>query len=75
MCSHDMEDILSVMDGRPELTHEIQAASPELRGYLKAEFTQIMGDPNFEWWLEGFTPMHARSRTEILRSRLQALVQ
>lgn len=73
--SHDMDDILSVIDGRPELTTEIHQASPELRAYLKAELGQVMQDPDFLMWLEGFTPMHAASRRDILQARIRQLVE
>lgn len=72
IASHDMEDVLSVIDGRPELTTEIQAAPQDLQAYLKEEFTRILQDPNFEWWLEGFTPGHAPSRAEVLRQRMES---
>ena len=32
--SHDLEDIVNVVDGRPELVSEVGLAAPELRQYL-----------------------------------------
>jgi predicted nucleotidyltransferase len=45
--SRDMEDIVTLLDGRPELPGEIQGASPELRAYLMTELGQIRNDPRF----------------------------
>lgn len=70
-----MEDVQSVIDGRPELGSEVQQVSLELRTYLKEEWTLIIKDRNFDDWLDGFTPMHADNWSDILRSRIKSLVQ
>ena len=54
--SHDLEDIITVADRRPELLAECRAASPELRAYMAAEFTALFSDPEFEQALSGHLP-------------------
>jgi hypothetical protein len=54
--SHDLEDIITVADRRPELLAESRAAAPELRAYLAAEFTALFSDPEFEQALTGHLP-------------------
>jgi predicted nucleotidyltransferase len=45
--SHDMEDIITVIDGRPELLTEIASADSELRQYLADEIEDLLGNPSF----------------------------
>lgn len=54
--SHDLEDIITVADRRPELLAECGAAAPELRAYLAAEFSALFADPEFEQALSGHLP-------------------
>lgn len=45
--SHDLEDVLSVVDGRPELVDELARAEPELRRYVAAVFARLIEDESF----------------------------
>lgn len=45
--SHDLEDIISVTDGRPELGAEIAAASDEVRNFLADEIEALLGNEAF----------------------------
>jgi predicted nucleotidyltransferase len=47
LASHDLEDVLSVIDGRPELLDEVQASSVDLRAYLAVELRALLQDPRF----------------------------
>ena len=60
--SHDLEDIVTVVDRRPELLRECVASAPELRTYLAAEFTALFVDPEFEQALAGHLPGDAFSQ-------------
>ena len=61
--SHDMEDIVCVIDGRAEITAEVAASSPALRQYLQAEFTTLLADWMFTEAISGFLPGDAISQT------------
>lgn len=71
--SHDLEDIITVVDRRPELLAECRAAAPELRAYLAAEFSDLFSHPEFETALSGhlpgdaFSQQRARPLAETLR--------
>ena len=39
--SHDLEDVISVVDGREELHDELSAASPEVRSFVAHTFRSI----------------------------------
>ena len=60
--SHDLEDIITVADRRPELLDECRTAAPELRAYLAAEFTALFNNPEFEQALSGHLPGDAFSQ-------------
>lgn len=45
--SHDLEDVLSVVDGRPGIVDEIAQADPVLRDYVAAAFAQLLADDGF----------------------------
>ena len=47
MASHDMEDIITVLDGRPEIADEIKSSSDELRTFLTTTFQIFLADENF----------------------------
>jgi predicted nucleotidyltransferase len=44
---HDMEDIVSLVDGRPELASEIESSSDALRSFIKEEIEDLLLDPLF----------------------------
>lgn len=45
--SHDLEDILSVMDGRPEIADEIERSDDVVRTYLMDSFRRLMAQADF----------------------------
>jgi hypothetical protein len=75
--SHDLEDIITVVDRRLELLDECQAASQELRKYLAASFGALLAAPDFQSTLAGHLPADAFSQRRLngLRDSLQALSQ
>lgn len=47
MQSHDIEDIVAVVDGRPELIGELEAAGAELKSELASRFSVLRQDARF----------------------------
>jgi predicted nucleotidyltransferase len=47
MMSHDMEDIVAVLDGRPELVEELQHVDDALRDYLATRFGELLASEDF----------------------------
>lgn len=45
--SHDLEDVLTLLDGRPELDREIVEAEPEVRHYLSDALEGFLAEPAF----------------------------
>jgi hypothetical protein len=73
--SHDLEDALSVIDGRAELLGEIRAAQPALREYLADQWGTLGRDPRFVDALPGHLPPDASSqaRVRLLMRRIEAI--
>jgi len=63
--SHDLEDIITVVDGRPELEKEVSLSGPELRQYLSDEFRLLLSDPGFLEALPGHLRPDAASQQRI----------
>jgi len=73
--SHDLEDIVVVVDGRPEITNDVAAAGADVRGYIGTEIRALLDDPNFTDALGGFLLPDAASqgRRSLLEGRLRSL--
>lgn len=73
--SHDLEDIIAVVDGRPEIVNDVAAAPTDVRGYIGTEIRALLDDPNFLEALGGFLLPDAASqgRRSLLEARLRAL--
>lgn len=73
--SADMEDIVTVLDGRPELGSEIEAANDELRNYLAHQMAMWLKDDHFLEALSGHLLPDAASqaRRPLLLDRLLSI--
>lgn len=73
--SHDLEDIISVVDGRPEIVNDVAAADVDVRRYIRTEIRALLDDPNFIEALGGFLLPDAASqgRRSLLERRLRSL--
>jgi predicted nucleotidyltransferase len=74
--SHDLEDIVTVIDGRPELVEEVRLATAHLQKYLSNEFQDLLSNRDF---LEAF-PGHllpdaaSQQRVGLVLKRMKQLV-
>ncbi|MEN8140811.1 MAG: hypothetical protein ABFR97_06250 [Thermodesulfobacteriota bacterium] len=75
--SHDIEDLLAVIDGRPELLAELRAASAPLKQHLGERFAELLSDGQFRQSLPGHMPGDASSqaRVPIIVRRLESISQ
>lgn len=73
--SHDLEDIIAVVDGRPEIVNDVAAAGTDVRGYIGTEIRALLDDPDFIEALGGFLLPDAASqgRRSLLEARLRSL--
>ncbi len=63
--SHDLEDALSVIDGRAALLAEIRAVPPSLREFLAGEWGALLRDPRFIDALPGHLPPDPSSQARV----------
>lgn len=54
LASHDLEDIINLIDGRRELIDEVAQSPTELRSYLAAQCRTLLDTPAFHDGLQGF---------------------
>lgn len=63
--SHDMEDIIAVVDGRPEIVEEVRGSDEGLRIHLAARFAALLRDAKFTAALPGHLPGDAASQARV----------
>jgi predicted nucleotidyltransferase len=75
LASHDVEDLITVVDGRPELWDELRAASADVRTYVAAALGKMLKDPQFIDALPGYLlPDEAsQGRSTMLFERLKEM--
>ena len=73
--SHDLEDVIAVVDGRQELVDEVLEAPQDVRDYIREDLAKLLGTQDFVDALPGFLlPDEAnQARFVVLRERLEAL--
>lgn len=75
LSSSDLEDLIAVIDGRPELVHEIQNAPKEVRSYIASEVQKLLGSTGFLDALPGYLlpDSASQARISVLLERLSLL--
>ena len=73
--SHDLEDLMAVVDGRVKLVEEIHTAETEVRTYIAAEVRKLLATSEFLNALPGYLlPEQAsQARVSILLGRLKKI--
>jgi predicted nucleotidyltransferase len=75
--SHDLGDVISVIDGRDGLWAEVQQTRDDLQAYLAEQFSQLMATRAFRDSLPGHLPGDAASQARLpdLEAKLIQLAQ
>jgi len=75
MASHDMEDIITILDGRPEIVSEIRSSSDDLKDFLSRTFRIFLENDEFLDSIPGhLSPDRAsQSRLPLLIKRLEEI--
>lgn len=71
LASHDLEDVIQVVDGRPELVEELAAASEPLRRAVGQTFAGLLANDDFNNSLPGL--VEDPDRADVVRERLQQM--
>ena len=77
MASHDIEDIVALIDGRKELNSEIHRSDYELKEYLKERFISLLNIAEFLQSLPGHLPpdQAGQSRLPLLIERIRTMAR
>jgi predicted nucleotidyltransferase len=75
LASHDLEDIIVIVDGRSELIDEVRGSDAELRDYLAAEIESLLKNVAFVEAIPGHLPGDeaSQARLPLVRERLHQL--
>jgi hypothetical protein len=75
LSSHDLEDLVAIVDGREELTGELWSASEDVRSYVASEFFRLLDNKTFVDALPGYLLPDAanQARITILLRRLKEM--
>jgi hypothetical protein len=71
LSSHDLEDILNVIDGRPSIVDEMMEATDALQKYVGKQFTSLLSRSDIENYLPGL--LTDESRMAVVLSRLRSM--
>ena len=77
LASHDLEDVLTIADGREELVAETRDAPAELRHYLADRFSAMLATADFIQAIPGHLPGDpaSQARAPALLRRLRVLAE
>jgi len=76
LLSHDLEDIISIIDGRPEIVSDISSTAHNLKKYLSNEFNVLANNSQFTQALPGHLNYSSESeeRKKIVEERINAII-
>lgn len=77
LLSHDIEDIVAVLDGRPSMLDELVLASTELKQELARRFAELLNDDNFTSAVFGHMPTDEvnQARVQIVLNAIKAITE
>lgn len=71
--SHDLEDIVTVIDGRAAIVQDISATASKVRAFIAASLSRMIQHPDFHDALPGHLPALSRGRRNIVLERFKAI--
>lgn len=72
--SRDLEDIVSLIDGRDSIVEDISGAEAEMQGFISTELDIIRRDPDFDYLLQSATNGD-EGRMEYLHEQIDSIVR
>lgn len=75
--SLDIHDVLTLIDGRPELIEDVASAPPNLRTYIRGELGELRVEDYFDYAVEGATATYGplgAERARLVRTRVDELL-
>jgi len=77
MASHDLEDVIAVIDGRPEIVGDVTGAPIDLRAAIAAKFTDLLARPDAEDVVAAqlLPDAESQDRLPLLLERIEAMAR
>ena len=72
--SHDIEDLLNLIDGRPAIIDEISQTDSDLRVYIAKLLRELLGNPSFDYAVQSATHSE-QGREKLLFERIETISQ
>ena len=75
--SHDLEDIVTIIDGRASIVDEIKAQEDSVRTYIAREMSSLFGSPAFREALPGYVQPDpgSQARVNIIEERIRQIAE
>lgn len=75
LMSHDLEDIISVIDGRSEIVTDIEKSDRDVKNYISTSFEILLNNKNFTYALPGHLNYanESEGRKKIVMERMQLI--
>jgi predicted nucleotidyltransferase len=73
LSSHDLEDIINLVDGREELLDELTQAEEDVRRYIAEQFEQLLRHPGFPYAVTG--NIADPQRAELVMQRFETIIK
>jgi hypothetical protein len=74
--SHDLEDVVTLIDGCPELYDEVRTETPDdVKRFIAQSFRDLIRRPDCEEAVEGHLPADARNRLGIVMTRIRQIAR
>jgi predicted nucleotidyltransferase len=70
--SHDLEDILNLVDGRGEIVEEIHETDEDVRAYIAEQIGKLLDHNDFEYAVQGNVRGN-KDRADLIYERLEAM--
>jgi predicted nucleotidyltransferase len=71
--SHDLEDIITLVDGRASIVADVTEFPEPVRGFVATGIREILKEPDFQDAFPGHLSALSRTRAPLVMGRLQAI--
>ncbi len=73
--SHDFEDIVNIIDNRIDIVEEVSSTIPEIKDFLKTQFTILINNSNYDEILSAHIhPLILADRLTIVKDKINQII-
>ncbi|MCB1584496.1 MAG: hypothetical protein KDI92_15680 [Xanthomonadales bacterium] len=71
--SHDLEDMVTLFDGRAEIVEEVLSSAADVRAYISSQLKQLMDKNNFEYVIQSVAGNN-QQREQVIFERINRCI-